>query len=256
VLSIDRKAGAVSEGDLTISFVGERRTVDPSGTLTFGRAADLVVDDANPFLHRIVGRFSWINGLWWLENLGASIEVTVVGPDGTRIRLAPLGPDGLAATAPLATERFLVVFRAGDLPYELEGELHRSPMAMRPIPQVPKAERTSAYGQIELTGEERRLLLLLAEPVLRSPTAGPDSLPSNREVAARLDWPITKFNRKLDYLCTKLTRAGVRGLRGDRGAEATNRRWRLVELAISTRLVSVADLGADTYEGPTRPLDG
>jgi hypothetical protein len=244
----------VSEGDLTISFVGERHVVEPpDGTLTFGRAADLVVDDANPFLHRIVGRFSWVSGLWWLENLGASIELTVVGPDGTRIRLAPLAPGAAPSTAPLATDRFVVVFRAGDLPYELEGELDRTPVPMMPVPQVPTAEQTSAYGQVQLTDEEHRMVLLLAEPVLRNPTAGPDSLPSNREVAGKLAWPITKFNRKLDYLCTKLTRAGVRGLRGDRGAEATNRRWRLVELAVSTRLVTPNDLDAGTYEGPTRP---
>lgn len=245
----------MSEGDLTISFVGERWTVAPSDTLTFGRAADLVVDDANPFLHRIVGRFSWVSGLWWLENLGASIELTVVGPDGTRIRLAPLAPGAAPSTAPLATDRFVVVFRAGDLPYELEGELDRTPVPMMPVPQVPTAEQTSAYGQVQLTDEEHRMVLLLAEPVLRNPTAGPDSLPSNREVAGKLAWPITKFNRKLDYLCTKLTRAGVRGLRGDRGAEATNRRWRLVELAVSTRLVTPNDLDAGTSEWPTRPAE-
>jgi hypothetical protein len=61
-------------------------------------------------------------------------------------------------------------------------------------------------------------------------------------VAVRLGWPLTKFNRKLDYLCLRLTKAGVRGLQGGRGAEATNRRWRLVEHAVAARLVNLDDL--------------
>jgi hypothetical protein len=29
---------------------------------------------------------------------------------------------------------------------------------------------------------------------------------SNRELAMALGWGVTKFNRKLDYLCTRLTK--------------------------------------------------
>ena len=78
--------------------------------------------------------------------------------------------------------------------------------------------------------------------VLRDPAAGPEALPTNRQVAHRLGWPITKFNRKLDYLCQRLTKDGVPGLQGGRGTEATNRRWRLVEHAVNARLVTPGDL--------------
>ena len=53
---------------------------------------------------------------------------------------------------------------------------------------------------------------------------------------------MTTFNRKLDNVCEKLDKIGVDGLRGGRGKLATNRRARLVEYAVATRLVSVDDL--------------
>ena len=53
---------------------------------------------------------------------------------------------------------------------------------------------------------------------------------------------MTTFNRKLDNVCEKLDKIGVDGLRGGRGKLATNRRARLVEYAVATRLVSADDL--------------
>ena len=53
---------------------------------------------------------------------------------------------------------------------------------------------------------------------------------------------MTTFNRKLDNVCDKLDKIGVRGLRGVKGNLATNRRLRLVEYAVATRLVSQDDL--------------
>jgi hypothetical protein len=67
-------------------------------------------------------------------------------------------------------------------------------------------------------------------------------MPANREVAHRLGWTITKFNRKLDYLCRRLAESGVEGAFGDSGDLATNRRQVLVEHAVARRLVTVADL--------------
>ena len=67
-------------------------------------------------------------------------------------------------------------------------------------------------------------------------------LPSSAEAAERLGWTITKFNRKLDNVCQKLQRLGVRGLHGGPDRLASNRRTRLIEYAVATRLVTRADL--------------
>ena len=67
-------------------------------------------------------------------------------------------------------------------------------------------------------------------------------MPTSAGAALRLGWTITKFNRKLDNVCDKLTRNGVRGLHGDARNLATNRRARLVEYALSARLVTTHDL--------------
>jgi hypothetical protein len=226
---------------LTVDLVGDVRTLEPGEALTFGRAADLVVDEANRYLHRVLGRFSWHGGWWWVENLGSQVDLEVVGDDGTLARLAARPAPPGATTA--LTARHLVRFEAGGLRYELDvtvegGTTPRPATAGEELP----GETTSRFGWVELTADERLLVTALAEPLLRDPGAGPDDLIPNRAIAARLGWAITKFNRKLDYLCTRLTRSGVRGLQGERGGEATNRRWRLVEHAVATRLVTADDL--------------
>ena len=54
---------------------------------------------------------------------------------------------------------------------------------------------------------------------------------------------MTRFNRKLDNVCQKLADAGTRGLHGGVGRVASNRKARLVEHALSTKLVVEEDLG-------------
>jgi hypothetical protein len=239
---VDRTAsGRQADATLTVDLAGDVRALASDQSLTFGRAADLVVDEANRYLHRVLGRFSWHSGWWWVENLGSQVDLEVVGDDGTLARLAAR-PEGPGAATPL-TGRHLVRFEAGGLRYELdvlvEGGAARQPAA--PDAEIP-GETTSRFGWVELTTDERLLVTALAEPLLRDPGAGPDDLVPNRAIAARLGWSITKFNRKLDYLCTRLTRSGVRGLQGERGVEATNRRWRLVEHGVAARLVTADDL--------------
>src|SRR5918999_509016 len=134
----------MSDSNLYVDFIGEVAKVEPGGELTFGRQADLHIDD-NRHLHRVLGRF-WSRGdAWWLTNEGRSITIQL--------------------------------------------------------------------GDIMLTDEQRLLLLALAEGTLRDPHNN-DELPTNRAVARRLGWSITKFNRKLDNLCNRFTKLGVGGLRG------------------------------------------
>jgi hypothetical protein len=53
---------------------------------------------------------------------------------------------------------------------------------------------------------------------------------------------MTTFNRKLDNVCDKLDKIDVPKLHNNRGKLATNRRSRLVEYAIATRLVTIDDV--------------
>ena len=93
-----------------------------------------------------------------------------------------------------------------------------------------------------LTASQKVLIVALAEPMLRREGTGTSAIPSSKQAAARLGWEITRFNRKLDNVCDKLDRRGVRGLRGGPGQLAVNRRARLVEHAVASRLVTPGDL--------------
>ena len=57
-----------------------------------------------------------------------------------------------------------------------------------------------------------------------------------------LGWALTRFTRKLDNVCDKFDRIGVDGLRGGSDGYAVNRRVRLVEYAVTSLLVTAADL--------------
>ncbi len=239
----DEVEQATTDGALVVSFIGEEHRLAPGGEgLTFGRAADLVVDEENAYLHRVVGRFAWHEGVWWLENLGTHIELELIADGGTLVRLPPAPPGGSPRLAPLPGGPAVLGFEVAGARYELELLAPARSGGPTLAALDDDATATLGYGRITLTDEERALLVCLAEPVLRDRGAGSESLPANKDVAHRLGWAQTKFNRKLDYLCVRLTTAGVKGLQGGRGAEASNRRWRLVEHAVAAHLISADDL--------------
>lgn len=96
---------------------------------------------------------------------------------------------------------------------------------------------------------QKQLIVALAEPMLRREGVSMNELPSSSAAAERLGWTVTKFNRKLDNVCDKLDRMGVQGLRGGPGKLATNRRARLVEYAVTSQVVTRADLPLLDDEG-------
>ena len=97
-------------------------------------------------------------------------------------------------------------------------------------------------GPVALTRDQRALIVSLAEAALREGSSGITKIPASAAAANRLGWTETKFNRKLDNVCDKFSRAGVRGLKGTTGELASSRRARLVEYALSVRVVSARDL--------------
>jgi hypothetical protein len=219
---------------LRVEYCGEWYQPVPDRPFLVGREGDLRIDD-NPFLHRHFLKISRVDGMWWLENVGDRLSATVTDPGGhVQAWLTP------QARLPLVFSSVCVLFTAGATTYELTIEASAPVFSTLSTHAVAVGETT--LGPVPLTPTQKLLLVALAEPLLRRSGTGSSAIPSSAQAAERLGWPLTTFNRKLDNVCEKLARTGVRGLRGGQSKMATNRRSRLVEHAMASRLVTRDDL--------------
>lgn len=218
-----------------IDFCGVATGVDRD-PFTLGRDADLVLDDDNRHLHRQFLRLTAQQGIWLLTNVGSQLTATVSDRDGRlEAFLAP------GAVLPLVFDETVVRFTAGPTAYEFAIRLP-DPAFVTGIVDHGNGAGATTVGRISMTPDQLRLVLALAEPVLRGDGRAATVMPSNADVARRLGWTITRFNRKLDNVCQKLAAKGVRGLHGGPGQLASNRRARLVEYAIAVRMIGRDDL--------------
>ncbi|WP_374939553.1 hypothetical protein [Leifsonia shinshuensis] len=228
---------------LTVEFCGEEYPVAADAEFGIGREADLSIDD-NPYLHRRFLSISNDFGMWWLNNVGTLLTATVTDASGTmQAWLAP------GAKLPIVFQTLHVMFSAGATTYDFtissDADYFNTSVA------VDGTGGSTTVLPVTLTTSQRQLIVALAEGVLTQSLPGRGSIPSSAEAAERLGWSMTTFNRKLDNVCDKLDRLGVAGLRGGRGKLATNRRARLVEYAVTTRLVGIEDLPLlDAAAGP------
>ena len=221
--------------ELRVEYCGDWSVVSPGGRFSIGRTGDLAVDD-NPYLHRTFLELREVDGLWVIANVGSQLAATIGDLDGHFT--AHLAPGGVL---PLAFGRSFVRFGAGTTTYELQ-LMVTEPLFDPVDPPVPASSGTTTKGPVVLTPDQHLLVVALAEHALGRKGSGPSVLPSTGEAAGRVGWTEKKFNKKLDGLCLKLERAGVRGLHGSPGKLASNRRARLVEYCISTRLVVADDV--------------
>lgn len=236
---------------VTVEFCGEEFVADPAEPLTIGRSGDVEIDD-NPYLHRNFLQVVEDGGLWWLSNVGSTLTATVADQKG--LFQAWLSP---GARIPLALERFTVWFTAGPTTYDFDIVVD-TPAFTSVGPDVgDAADRTgeTTVGRVSFTPDQKLLMVALCEGFLTRTYAGTGQIPSSAEAARRLGWKVTKFNRKLDNVCQKLADAGTRGLHGGPGKLASNRKARLVEHALSTRLVTESDL-ALLDEGEMEAAEG
>lgn len=220
--------------DLFLEFRGDDLVVTQGQTLTFGRSADLVVDPDNVHLHRTLGCFASDGRSWFLHNLGRFILIRIVDLVGTsRIEVGP------GDQVPVGFEEFGVEFTAGTARYQILGALSEYTRL-----ELGLADPTDTveFAKVPLNAEQRLLVVCLAEPLLRGDENWTVHMASNKEVAERLGWTTTKFNRKLDYLCKRLAEQGVAGMQGSADRLATARRQRLVEVLVETGAVGPEDL--------------
>ncbi len=228
---------------LVLDFIDERYEAEPDLDLTFGRAGAVVIDELNEYMSRVVGAFVYHQGTWWLQNRSSNAQLSVVAENGTQTTLPPGTSD------PITVGSGRIRFRAGPSNYELGFELTDPPDAPDPasldpgqIDQSTDAKPTQDFGIIPLNEEQRAMLASFARSWLADPLAEIHEVPPNAEVAHELGWSLKKLDRKLDYLCARLSSAGVQGLRGAKGGEASDRRRRLVEHVIQTQLITSDDL--------------
>ena len=230
---------------LTVEYCGELYSVEAGTEFGIGREAELSIDE-NPYLHR---RFLTVGhdfGMWWLNNVGTLLTATVTDATGTmQAWLAP------GAKLPIVFQTMHVMFSAGATTYDFT--ISSDEDYFNTAVQVDSSGGSTTVLPVTLTTSQRQLIVALAEGVLTQTVPGRGTIPSSAEAAERLGWNMTTFNRKLDNVCDKLDKLGVAGLRGGRGKLATNRRARLVEYAVTTRLVGVEDL--PLLEGASQRLD-
>ena len=218
-----------------VGFCGEWYDADPAGEFVIGREGDLVVDE-NPYLHRRFLTLRRQQELWWLTNVGTQMSATISDEGGSL--QAWLAPGG---RVPLVFPNTTVLFTAGPTTYEIEIVCDDPTFTPNPMESATGVGATT-IGPVMLTPSQKQLIVALAEPLLRREGTSISAIPSSKDAAARLGWELTRFNRKLDNVCDKFDRRGVRGLRGGPGQLASNRRARLVEHAVAARIVTAEDL--------------
>lgn len=220
---------------LEIDFCGEIYHPDPAKPFIIGRDADLIVDSENPFLHRQFLQITRQGDLWWLANVGTQLTATISAPDGgMQAWLAP------ASSLPLVFPRTVVWFTAGPTTYEFD--IFATAALYETVHTAVDVDGSVTVGAVRLTLDQKLLIVALCEGVLLRGDRGAGSVPQSADAARRLGWSVTKFNRKLDNVCEKLADLGVRGLHGGPTKLAVSRKARLVEYAMSARIVTPEDL--------------
>lgn len=226
--------GSPTTGRPTIEFCGQVTAVAHE-PFTIGRDADYVIEDDNRFLHRHFLSLTAQQGIWLLTNVGGQLTATVSDTAGRlEAFLAP------GAVLPLVFDETLVRFTAGPTTYEFTIGLPDPAFMASEVDENESGDTT--IGRVTMTPDQLRLILALAEPALIGSGRAGSAMPTNGEAAERLGWKVTKLNRKLDNVCQKLAAQGVRGLHGEPGRLASNRRARLVEYALAVRLITRDDL--------------
>ncbi|KRC55150.1 MULTISPECIES: hypothetical protein [unclassified Nocardioides] len=218
----------------TIDFCGERYRLNEGALVVMGREGDIVIDD-NPYLHRRFLEFSLADDLLWIANVGTAITATIADQHGlVQSWLAP------GARVPLVFPQTVIWFTAGPTTYEFDVFNHEPKFVQ--VADVREIDGQTTLGRVSLTPDQTLLLVALAEDILRRDQRGAGAIPPSRAAAERLGWTMTRFNRKIDNVCEKFTKLGVRGLHGSADRTASNRRIRLVEYVLAARIITAEDL--------------
>lgn len=197
---------------------------------TFGRhsGCDLVLGDGDRSISRVAGRFRWTGADWMLDNTSSSRPLHVVSDVGLRTPVAvgtscSLGPSTVAVQVVggvyVHEIRLVVGTRGTDARRVGVGGLDVDSTLM---PTLTANERVAMVAMLEG--------YLLDHPRY---TAEPRTY---AEAAARIGLPVATVRKRIENVRRKFVLAGLSQL------ERSDARAALAEFALSTELVSRADL--------------
>jgi hypothetical protein len=214
--------------DLVVE-VGERTYRPAAGEkVTFGRAetCTIVLDADDPAISRTAGTLATDAGLWWLVNSSATRHLSVVDEFGLRSVLAP----GRRAAV---EGRLRVLVEGTRRSHEIV--LRASGTTVEPETTAPGAPTATGAGVLVNDADRLALVALFAGYLEEGDRYDP--YPRTYSAAAhRLGWPRTTLVKRIEYLRTRLSNAGVPNLHGWNALTA------LAEYALTTGLISRDDL--------------
>lgn len=225
---------------ITVEHCGIPISLHDGLSLTFGRAPTndsgptLVLDESDLSLHRLCGRLWNDRGSWWVSNLGRRLEIEVVQLGTGSLQRLPPGRRCAVASTPTTVR---VEAQRTVYAFSVSGDADEVTATRRPGTGV----ETVSVVHPRLTSLQRTYLVALCEPRLEISPVAP--LPTNRQIARRLG--ITRertVEQALDRLCEKFAACGIRGLKGEVGVPAAERKERLVRHVISARLIGPDDV--------------
>ena len=181
---------------LWLDFAGVAYAV--TDTMSFGRNAELALDEDNRFMHRATGDFRWNGSAWWLHNLGSSSRLQVFGDNGARIELPP----GTDCALPMPSGS--VSFTAGPTPYQLLYRAEEPVVSTRRIDAI--GDATAEFGT-DLTERETIYLTTFAMHRLRGSSI---ALLSYAEVAGLWNVSEKTVDNTLQRVRSRMKDAGVR----------------------------------------------
>jgi hypothetical protein len=222
-------------GPATVTVAGERYELVVGQSFTFGRAesCDVCLDPTDVGISRLAGSVDCVDRVWFVTNRSSSRPFSAIDPVGFRTVLAPgrrMAVDGrLSVVVEGQIRRHELVIAAPDA-----GGLG----AVTPVAGADDEEGvpTEMGGNVTYTHEDRQALVALFAGYLQ-PFPRYDPTPRTYAEAARvLGWPRTTLVKRIEYLRSRLDRAGVPNLQGERAMQA------LAEHVIATSIITRDDL--------------
>lgn len=216
--------------EVVITFAEERRELTPGEVLTFGRAesCSLCLDAADVGISRLAGSVEHEAGTWWVLNRSSVRPLDIVDEIGIRTVLPP--GRRLAATGAMT-----VVVEGSALRHAIEVTT-ATPPGFGASADGSSDVRPTATADVVVNPADRLALAALFAGYLE-PFPRYDPHPrSYADAASRLGIPRSTLVKRVEYLRTRLSNAGVPNLLGENALQ------HLAEWALSTRILTRDDL--------------